>query len=170
MDVSLFRPAGIYTGVMGGYTIVITGEPGGGKTTLLRKVVNQSKKDFYGVLSERFDKGYYVEDVKTGETRILCSEDCIGFRFRKFYFDPAALTFIEESLKKKGDILVYDEIGFLEVEGKVEIWEYIRDPAILIVRKDLLDYMCTRFSVDVFEVRRENREQLKDMILEKIDG
>jgi nucleoside-triphosphatase THEP1 len=147
---------------------VITGEPGGGKTTLLKKVINESKKDFYGILSERFDKGYYVEDVKTGEKRILCSEDCIGFKFRRFYFDPASLTFIEESLRRKGDILVYDEIGYLEVEEKIKIWEYIKEPAILIVRKDLIDYISARFSVDVFEVKKER--ELINMILKKIDG
>ncbi|MBU7015935.1 MAG: hypothetical protein HXS44_00385 [Theionarchaea archaeon] len=148
---------------------MITGRPGGGKTTLLKKVINESKKDFYGVLSERFNKGYYVEDVKTGEKRILCSEDCIGFKFRRFYFDPVALALIEESLKRRGDILVYDEIGYLEVEGKIKIWEYIKEPAILIVRKDLIDYISTRFPVDIFEVKKKNTE-LKNMILKKIDG
>ena len=147
---------------------MITGEPGGGKTTLLKKVIKESRKDFYGVLSERFDRGYYVEDVKTKEKRVLCSEDCIGFKFRRFYFDPAALSFIEESLKRKGDILVYDEIGYLEVEGRIKIWEYIKEPAILIVRKDLIDYVSARFSVDIFEVK-EGKE-LKNMILERING
>lgn len=149
--------------------IVITGEKGIGKTTLLKKIINQSKRDFYGIISERFDKGYYVEDLKTGEKRILCSKDCIGFKVKGFYFDPAALQVIIESLKRKGEILVYDEIGYLEIEEKIRIWEYIKEPAILVVRKDLVDMISSRFNTEVFEVFEENREQLKNTILERVD-
>lgn len=149
--------------------MVITGEKGVGKTTLLKKIIEESKKDFYGVLSERFEKGYYVEDVKTGEKRILCSRERIGFKFRKFYFDPAALQFIKESLERKGEILVYDEIGHLEVEEKISIWEYMKEPAILIVRKDLVDFISSRYNTVIFEVFEENREQLKSVILKRIE-
>jgi len=148
--------------------ILITGEKGIGKTTLLKKIIDQSKRDFYGIISERFDKGYYVEDLKTGEKRILCSKECIGFKFRGFYFDPAALEFIIESLKRKGEILVYDEVGYLEIEGKIRIWEYIREPAILIVRKELVDVLSSRFDAQVFEVFEEGREQLEITILKRI--
>lgn len=148
--------------------IVITGEKGIGKTTLLKKVITQSERDFYGILSERFEKGYYVEDVKTGEKRILCSEEGKGFKFRGFSFDPEALEFIKECLKREGDILVYDEIGYLEIEERIVVWEYMREPAVLIVRKELVDVISSRFNVEVFEVKKENREQLKDIILERI--
>lgn len=149
--------------------IVITGERGVGKTTVLKKVIDQSKRDFYGILSERFDRGYYAEDVKTKEKTILCSRDCIGFKFRGFYFDPAALQFIIESLKKTGEILVYDEIGYLEIEEKIRIWEYIKEPAIIIVRKELVDVVSSRFNTEVFEVFKENREQLENTILERVE-
>lgn len=149
--------------------LVITGERGVGKTTLLRKIVEESERDFYGVVSERFDKGYYVKDIKTKEKKILCSEEDIGFKFRKFYFDPAALQFVEECLKRKGDILVYDEIGYLEAEGKTKIWEYIKEPAILIVRKELTPVISSRFNGEVLEVTRENREQIKEYVLKKME-
>jgi nucleoside-triphosphatase THEP1 len=148
--------------------IVLTGRIGIGKTTLLKKIIEQSKKDFYGVISERFDKGYYVEDVKTGERRILCSKDDIGFKFRGYYFDPAALEFVTESLKRKGEILVYDEIGYLEAEEKIEIWDLIKDPAILIVRKELVDAVSSRFNTVVFEVLKENRNQLTNIVLKSV--
>ena len=148
--------------------IVLTGEIGIGKTTLLKKIIGHSKKDFYGVISERFDKGYYVEDVKTGEKRILCSKDDIGFKFRGYYFDPAALEFVTESLKRKGEILVYDEIGYLEAEEKIKVWNLIKDPAILIVRKELVDVVSSRFDTVVFEVLKENRDQLTNIVLKSI--
>ena len=149
--------------------ILITGEKGIGKTTLLKKVIDKSKRDFYGIISERFDKGYYVEDLKTGEKRILCSKNCIGFKVRGFYFDPVTLEFVIESLKRKGEILVYDEVGYLEIEGRIRIWEYIREPAILIVRKELVDVLSSRFDAQVFEVFEENREQLEITILKRIE-
>lgn len=149
--------------------IVLTGEIGIGKTTLLKKVINESKRDFYGILSERFDRGYYVEDAKTGERKILCSEDGTGLKFRKFYFDPEALVLIEESLKRKGDILVYDEIGYLEMEGRIDVLKYVKEPAILIVRKDLVDIISSRFDVVIYEVSRENRKKLKNIILERLE-
>jgi nucleoside-triphosphatase THEP1 len=144
--------------------IVITGEKGVGKTALLKKVIEQSEKDFYGIISERFDTGYYVEDVKTGKKKILCLKSGPGFKFRNYYFDPAAFIFIKESLKRRGEILVYDEIGYLEVEEKINIWDYMKEPAILIVRKDLVDFISSRFDTVVFEVKKGDKKQLQNIL------
>ena len=148
-------------------TIVITGDKGVGKTTLVKKVIQRSKKNFYGILSERFEKGYFIQDLKTGEKMISCSEECIGFKFRKYYFDPEALEFIRRSLKRTGDILVYDEIGYLEME-KVDIWDLLQGNALLIVRKDLVPVVSSRFRAEIFEVTKENREDVVNIILERI--
>lgn len=148
--------------------IVITGERGIGKTTVLRRIVNESRRDFYGVISDRFEDGYYVEDVKTGEKRILCSETGPGLKFRRFFFRVESLQFIIDSLGRDGDILVYDEIGYLEVERVLDVFHYIREPAILIVRSDLVDAF-THGDAEVFEVTRENRDQLHKVILTHIE-
>jgi nucleoside-triphosphatase len=148
--------------------IVITGDIGAGKTTLLKKVIEKSKRDFYGVISERFDDGYYVEDIKTGKKKILCSKECIGFKFRKFYFDPAAFQVIIDSMKGPGEILVYDEIGYLEVEEQLHIWDYMREPAIVVVRKDLVNTISSRFTVEVFDLSQDDTAKVEDMILERI--
>ena len=148
-------------------TIVITGEKGVGKTTLVKKVIQRSEKKFYGILSERFEKGYFIQDLKTEEKMILCSEECIGFKFRKYYFDPEALEFIRKSLERTGDILVYDEIGYLEME-KIDIWDLLQGVALLIVRKDLVPVVSSRFTAEIFEVTKENREDLVNIILERI--
>jgi len=131
-------------------------------------VIAQSERDFYGILSERFDRGYFVEDVKTKRKMILCSKDPIGFKFRQYYFDTEAMTFIEESLKRTGEILVYDEVGYLEVEGKMGIWKYVKEPAILVVRKELVDLIASLYMTTVYEVFKEDREQLKTAVLESV--
>ncbi|MGC1121026.1 MAG: nucleoside-triphosphatase [Candidatus Methanofastidiosia archaeon] len=149
--------------------IVITGEKGIGKTTLLRKVVEESKRDFYGVISDRFEKGYYVEDLKTGEKRILCSENGPGLKFRRFFFNVESLQFVIDSLGREGDILVYDEIGYLEMEGILDIFCYIREPGVVIVRKELVDAFSSRVDAEIFEVNQENRDQLHRIILARIE-
>jgi nucleoside-triphosphatase len=158
----------------GGYgvvsIIVITGEKGIGKTTLLKRIIEESHKDFYGVISERSDTGYYVQDVKTGAKMVLCSEKGTGFEFRRFYFDFEAMKLCEDSLKQKGEILVYDEIGYLEMHKKINIWKYIQEPAIVIVRKDLVDKISSQYHTEVFEVKKGNKNELKRIILEKIEN
>jgi nucleoside-triphosphatase THEP1 len=151
------------------FMIVITGEKGIGKTTVLRKVVEGSKKDFYGVISDRFEKGYYVEDLKTGERRILCSENGPGLKLRRFFFNMESLQFVIESLERGGDILVYDEIGYLEMERALDIFCYIREPAIVIVRKELVDTFSSGIDAEIFEVNQENRDGLHKIILAKIE-
>ncbi|MBU7015030.1 MAG: hypothetical protein HXS52_09445 [Theionarchaea archaeon] len=149
--------------------IVITGERGIGKTTILRTVVEESNKDFYGVISDRFETGYYVEDVKTGEKRILCSEQGPGLKFRGFFFNVESLQFVIDSLERGGSILVYDEIGYLEMERMHDIFNYIKEPAIIIVRKELVDAFSSWGCAEILEVTRENRDQLHSVILERIE-
>lgn len=154
----------------GGAAIIITGEKGVGKTTLVKKVVDTMEYRWYGVISERFEKGYSVKDVRTGETRILCSTDPIGIKVRGFYFDPDALSFIEKSLQREGDLLVYDEIGWLETQTDFDIFKYLTDKALLIVRKELIDEVSKQFTAIIFEVTKENREELLALIVAELSN
>lgn len=139
-----------------------------GKTTLLQKVIQKSDASFYGILSQRFPKGYYVTDIQTGRTQILCSTDPIGIKIRKYYFDPQALAFIERSLQRTDDILVYDEIGWLETESAFDIWKYMKEPALLIVRQELVDVISRKFPVTLFTVTEDNRDIYVDILVEKV--
>lgn len=149
---------------------MITGEKGVGKTTLLKEIIEASNKDFYGVISERFDTGYYVQDVKTGEKMILCSEKGNGFKFKRFYFDFEAMKLCEDSLKRAGKILVYDEIGHLEMRKDIDIWENLEEPAIVIVRKELVNVVSSQYHTEVFEVEKKNKEKIKRIILDEISN
>jgi len=139
-----------------------------GKTTLLQKVIQKSDASFYGILSQRFQKGYYVTDIQTGETRILCSTDPVGIKIRRFYFDPQSLAFIERSLQRTGDILIYDEIGWMETESAFDIWKYMREPALLIVRQELVDMVSRKFPVTLFTVTEDNRDIYVNILVEKV--
>ncbi|MEA1993034.1 MAG: nucleoside-triphosphatase [Euryarchaeota archaeon] len=146
--------------------IVITGKKHVGKTTVLKKVLSGLKKDVYGIISESIEDGYRVEDLKTGEKRILASKKKIGFKLKGYYFDPKALTFIEKALSRKGDILIYDEIGHLETRGIIDISPHLRDNAIVIVRKDKLDKFLRKVeNYKVFTVTERNRNKISEAIL-----
>ncbi|AHF79480.1 nucleoside-triphosphatase [Thermococcus paralvinellae] len=149
--------------------IGITGERGVGKTTVLKKVIKELN-DVYGIISERFDGGFYVEDVKTGKKMVLASErEKIGFKLRKFYFNPEAIKFMERALQRGGRIMVYDEIGYLELLGYFDVFKYIKEDCVLIVRKDFLDEISKQIPFDVvFEVTVENRDWIWRKILETL--
>jgi len=144
----------------------ITGERGVGKTTVLKKVITRLD-GAYGVISERFDGGFYVEDLKTGEKVVLASErEPIGFKLRKFYFNPEALAFMERALQREGKVLVYDEIGYLELLGYFDVFKYLQGDCLLILRKDLLGEITKRVKLDVlFEVTIGNRDRVWEEIL-----
>ncbi|NJE46278.1 hypothetical protein E3E35_02375 [Thermococcus sp. GR7] len=59
----------------------------------------------------------------------------IDFKFGKFYFNPDAPEFIKRALQRDGKIMVYDEIGYLEMLGYFDVFRYICGDSILIVRK-----------------------------------
>ncbi|ACJ15785.1 hypothetical protein TON_0300 [Thermococcus onnurineus NA1] len=90
----------------------------------------------------------------------------IDFKFGKFYFNPDAPEFIKRALQRDGKIMVYDEIGYLEMLGYFDVFRYIKGDCIFIVRKDLLNEMSGKVKFDaLFEVTLENREWVwKDVV------
>ncbi len=145
--------------------LIITGAIGVGKTTVLRAVVEMLEKDIYGVISERSGGRYFVEDLVTHEKRVLASKEKIGFKVKGYYFNPAALQFVERALQRTGDILVYDEIGHLEMRGIIDIFQYLTEDSLVIVREDILeDVVKKRENYKIVTVTEENREKIVEEI------
>ncbi len=146
--------------------IVITGAIHMGKTTILKKLITNLEKDISGVISEAFENGFLVEDLKTKKKKVLASKNEIGFKLRGYYFDPEAITFVENALKRKGEILVYDEIGYLEMKGFLDIFRYLKKNSVVIVREDILQDVLKKIEdYRVFTVTKENRDLIGDDIL-----
>ena len=146
--------------------IVITGKIRTGKTSLLKKIINSLGKDISGVISESFENGFWAEDLKTKEKKVFASKNGKGFRFRRYYFDPEAITFVENALKREGELLVYDEIGHLEMEGFLDIFRYLKKDSIVIVREDILKDVLKKIeNFRVFAVTEKNRDFILDEIL-----
>jgi len=146
--------------------IIITGEKRIGKTTLLKKIIKNLEKDIFGIISESFEDGFLVEDLKIKEKKVLASKNKIGFKLRGYYFDPDTIKFVEKALERGGEILVYDEIGYLEMRGFLDIFKYLKNNSIVIVRKDILkDVLENIEDYRVFIVTEENRDFILDEVL-----
>jgi nucleoside-triphosphatase len=146
--------------------IVLTGKKHVGKTTVLKRALPHLHGAIYGVISESFGTGYWAEDLATGERMILASTDPKGIKVKGYYFRPEALRFVENALKRKGDILIYDEIGHVEMRGFIDIFSTLRDRSILIVKEDVLDAFRDKIeNYRIITVTKENRGSvLHDLI------
>ena len=111
--------------------ILITGNPGCGKTTLVKELIKNYKDSFSGFITEEIRnktrKGFKIIDVQTGEEGILASVDLkSGPKISKYFIN---IKDIEEiaipSLEREAELLIIDEIGAMELcsnkfEKKVE--------------------------------------------------
>lgn len=165
--------------------ILLTGKIGIGKTTVCKKIVEIAKKNGLnccGVLTQRLeDKGktaeLIVEDISTGERKILASrindeEISNGIISCNFIFNREAIEFGKKALSKKGDLLVIDEIGNLELEGKgfnnaiCAFQSKKNKNSILVVRSKLKKAVSAKLDCNfkMIEVNKDNREEVPTTI------
>jgi nucleoside-triphosphatase THEP1 len=156
--------------------IIVTGTTGIGKTTVCQKVIEMSSGGGYicgGVItSKRRNGDILIEDIKTGETRILASTKYIyqGPHTGKYYFNPEGIDFGIQAIDRGtiADILIVDELGHLELRGQgfARVVEKIATGKIknwiLVIRKELLSSFLPRLGVatTVFEATPHSRNQL----------
>ncbi len=160
--------------------ILLTGEIGIGKTSVCKEIVEEAKKNGFtccGVLTHRLEDkgkttGLVVEDVSTGEKKILASringKISDGIFLCNFIFNREAIKFGEKALSKKGDLLVTDEFGKLELEGKgfknaiCAFKSRKNKNSILVVRSELKKSVSARLGCNFkkIEVNENNREEL----------
>lgn len=167
--------------------ILLTGKVGIGKTTVCEKVIEEMRKRGYsccGVLTPEVRKnckraGFAVLDIASGEKKILANLD--GSKFNgyyqcgKYFFDIEAVKFGEKALDKKGDLIVADEIGPLELIGKgfnnaLEISRLRKDKLIIVVREELKNEVLNLLGPNfrIFEINDINREKAPALIVDAL--
>ena len=154
---------------MGNKTIfIITGDPGGGKTTFLSDLVGFLKKKNIRIggfvaksIREKGDRtGYDIINLKTGQSKNLCSKYGQNNRIRigSFYFNPDGIIFGEKTLTSRNselpEIVAIDEVGPFELNGKVwatkinELVNFTEILMIWVVRKRLLEKVKQKWNFE----------------------
>ena len=167
--------------------IIITGNRGVGKTTLLLKLIRELKKngtDPLGIITpaiyneDNNKVGFYALDIATSEQWELGRSDKLlgGPSYGPFSFSETGFTKANEILKKvlcEGfEDVFLDEIGPLEMEkgyGFFPILYLLSSFNIdrnlyLVIRVELIDKFVGRFIADkeyrIIEITPENRNEI----------
>jgi nucleoside-triphosphatase len=166
-----------------GEKILLTGEPGVGKTTVIKKLAEALRPHACGFYTEEILKfgsrlGFHIVtlDGKIGLLAHVGREE--GPRVGKFRVDvPRFEELALPALEEKGDVILIDEIGKMELHSEFfklaldRIFEGERS-VIATVMPDsnaFADRIKRRPDVDMFEVNRYNRTRLPAIILSRLD-
>jgi len=107
----------------------VTGMPKSGKTTIIRKVVEELKRRGLrvgGFISPEETehgtrKGFHVQDIETGKVATLASMDADGPRVSKYHVDIKSFESIAMPSMENVDmydVFVVDEIGRMELKSR----------------------------------------------------
>ncbi len=171
--------------ITGSKNIILTGIPRVGKTTIIRKVISGIKRGC---------AGFYTEEMREGNLRVgfklitLDHRSCVlshkniksRHRVGKYgvnleCIERIGVTSILQGIQKK-KVIVIDEIGKMELFSKnfQEVVIKALDSespvlgTILFRHHPLCDTIKKRKDVKMFEVTKENRNDLANVIIEKL--
>ncbi len=144
--------------------ILFSGPVHSGKTTELQSFISDKNCD--GIIAPIKGGNRYIQRIKTGETKMLDTEDEKSIHIGKYKFSKEtfewAKTQIRESLLNKIEYLVIDEIGKLELknEGYEPVLSYAikhfkeQDifSLVLVVRESLVDNVVEKYGLNFFEI------------------
>ncbi|RLI05132.1 hypothetical protein DRO26_03085 [Candidatus Bathyarchaeota archaeon] len=170
-----------------GKAVFLTGKPGIGKTTVLKRVVLALKEKGYNVggmiTSEVREKGerigFEITDLLTGQKGFLAKLHGEGPRLGKYRVNLKDLVDVGVNAVKlaleKSDIVVVDEVGPMELfseEFKRVVDEALKSDKPLIgvihyrAKDPLIEKVKKSKNVTVLEVTIENRDNLPKTVVE----
>lgn len=164
--------------------ILITGESGIGKTTILLKLFNMLKKHYKvgGIVSKEIRKngriGFEFIDLATDKKALLASIDGNGPKIGKYYVSLEGCKFAANLLYNAKDynIVLVDELGPMEFKSKEfidavkKLLKFDNDKIISIHKRlnnDLINEY-KRKADKLFIVTRENRDKIPEEIFRLI--
>lgn len=147
---------------------IITGEINHGKTQYLSNLVNSLQEKNIksggftskGILNEKGNKDFEIVNLSDKRSMHLASRDYKPGYVKmneSFFFNPMAIDYgtsiLEKILQYKSEVVIIDEIGPIELEGKVWFTPLSRvlksSPPILLlsVRKGLTNEVIKKFDL-----------------------
>jgi len=170
--------------------ILITGQPSVGKTTILLRTASALKSKrckIGGMISREVREGgtrvgFEIVDLETGQKGWLANiNQPTGPKLGKYRVNLSDLNAIGVrsilNAVADADIIIVDEIGPMELfslafKEAVSIAIESEKPVIGTIhyraREPLINAIKAREDVEIVEVTRENREQLHNLIINKI--
>ncbi len=161
--------------------VLISGPPGVGKTTAIRKVVEALGDDAGGFFTEEIREGGVRKGFRlttlSGERRILAhvgmqSKNRVG----KYGVDIQAVELAVDAIQhaiRSGKIVIIDEIGEMEllsVSFREAVLAAILNPqpAVATIREaanPYCDFLKSRADVSVISMDESNREEVPGMVM-----
>ncbi len=171
--------------------IIITGERHTGKTTFVKKLIENLKKQkisITGFLSIGIDNngirsGFKIVGIDSGQEVGLCSNvvNSDWLNFGQYYFNPQGIAFGNEILSKNNlsdyKLVIIDEIGPIELNNKgwnnsIEvICQTSSIPQLWVVRKSLVEKIVKKWNVGniyIFNIEEDSLNDAENKILEII--
>ena len=166
-------------------SILLTGPPRIGKTTIVKGIISQYKD---------ICAGFYTEEIKEGDERVgfklltIAGKSCVlshkdikgHFHVGKYgvsieCVEEVGVPAIKQGIKE-GKIIIIDEIGKMEILSRpfrLSVLDALgsKSPVIatmLFKRQPFCDKIRARNDVEIIAVTEENRDTLKDTIIKKL--
>jgi nucleoside-triphosphatase len=155
--------------------ILITGDPGVGKTTLLLRLYNMLKDDYKvgGIISKEIRDngrvGFEFIDLTTNKRALLASIYGKGPRVGKYHVSLKGCRFAADILyNAEYDIVIVDELGPMEFKSKefrdaIDRLLGIKNDKIISIHKMLRDELIDEYKKRadrLFIITRDNREEI----------
>ncbi len=162
--------------------ILLTGQPGSGKTTLIKKVLQKAEFTAGGFLSNEMRRGNqrvgFTIDTLEGRRGILAHIDLdTEHRIGKYYVDIDSLNAVGvtalRTAREESEVVVIDEIGKMELLSE-EFRQVLKEllsstkPVLGTIMKgknEITNEIKEREDVAVFQVTEETRSYLVNEIL-----
>ena len=162
--------------------ILICGEVGAGKSTLISRLLEQNTRPVYGFVTKRLEaeeNGFHPIYIHPAgaKKRIWSEENLVGTCDRKTHNINLAIfnTRGVEYLQARPDgVIVMDELGFMESAAEPFVRAVFRAldgdvPVIAAVKArfdvDFLNRVRAHENCELYEITKENREELFQKLL-----
>ena len=167
--------------------IFLSGKPGVGKSTLLKQILEELRREGFkvgGIVTPEVRKGgkrvgFKVVDVYSGREAWLAKVGVYpnAVRFGKYSvfvheFERVALPALDFALREC-EVIAVDEIGkmeFLSRRFKEKIFEILKSERFLVAVLHRNFLHSFRSFGEVVEVRKENRERVREEVIKEILG